>query len=808
MSRLEQLLSDLRHAWRSIVRMPVLAGVVILSLGVGIGVNTAIFSWIQAIILNPLPGVRASTSFHFVEPQGDGGSHPGVSWLEYQDLSERLRSFRELMAFRSVAVNLGDRGSAERTYGQLVSANFFTALGLTPALGRFFLPDEVARPGTAPVVVVSHGFWQSRLAGAPDAVGKTLRINERELTIIGVAPTRFQGTVLSLNFDLWLPATLAPVLFSGSRELEDRGVRGYAAMGHLGPNVTRAQADAEVEGVMRELARAYPQSNASIRGSVLPFNEAPRGPQGFLISALLILQGLMLLLLLAVCANTANLVLARASARHREVGVRRALGAGRGRVISLLLSENLLLAFGGIVLGVLIAAWGSSALRAVPMIATFPIKFQTGLDGVTLAFAVALGVLCGVISGAPPALHLAGIDPQSALRTGVRARGKSRMRNALMGVEVSLALVVLVMAGLFLRRFNETRDTNPGFRVEGVTLAAYDLSARQVSDTAARELAATLLGRLRALPDVESAAIARAIPLDIHGLPLRPFVLEGRASSSAEPDRALSNVVTPDYFKTMGIALRAGSDFADLREVGAAPQAIVNEEFVRRYADGTEPLGRRITLGDRQYVIAGVVQNSLYDAFGEPPKAIIYYSYRDRTSSSGELHIRVRSGAEMNVVPELRRIVREIDPSISLYDVRTLNDHVERNLLFRRIPARIFVVLGPLLLVLAAIGIYAVVDYSVARRTSEMGVRLALGATAGRVVAQVVAENLRVVGIGAVAGWVIAFMVYIHVAPGAPPDIPAFVGVPILLMLVAAVASLLPARRAGRIDPLVALRQE
>ncbi len=800
-------MSDLRHAWRSIVRMPILASVVILSLGVGIGVNTAIFSWIQAVILRPLPGVRAGTSFHFVEPRGDGGSYPGVSWLEYQDLRARLRSFQDPMAFRMVAVNLGDRGSVERTYGQLVSANFFTSLGLTPARGRFFLPDEVAMPGTAPVVVVSHGFWQSRLAGATDAVGRTLRINERELTIIGVAPPRFQGTVLSLNFDLWLPGTLAPVLF-GSPELQDRGVRGYAVMGQLKPNVTRTQAQADVDGVMRELARAYPETNESIQGSVLPFNEAPRGPQGFLISALLILQGLMLLLLLAVCANTANLVLARASARHREVGVRRALGAGKGRVIRLLLSENLLLALGGVVLGMLIALWGSSALRAVPMIAAFPIKFQTGLDAVTLTFAMTLGILCGVIAGAPPALHLAGIDPQSALRAGVRARGKSRMRNALMGVEVALALVVLVVAGLFLRRFSETRDTDPGFRVEGVVLAAYDLSARQFDDAAARDLAATLLARLRALPGVEGAAIARSVPLDIHGLPLRSFVLEGRASSGAEPDRALSNLVTPDYFKAMGIALVAGSDFADLRDVGAPAQAIVNEEFVRRYADGTEPLGRRIAVGERQYVITAVVRNSLYDAFGEPPKAIVYYSYRDRPASSGEIHIRARAGSEMTVVPELRRIVREIDPSISLYDVRTLNDHVERNLLFRRIPARIFVVLGPLLLVLAAIGIYAVVDYSVARRTSEMGVRLALGATAGRVVAQVVRENMRVVGIGAAVGWMIAFMVYIHVAPGAPPDIPAFVGVPILLLAVAAAASLLPARRAGRIDPLVALRHE
>jgi predicted permease len=788
--------------------MPVLSAVVIVSLAVGIGVNTAIFSWIQAVVLNPIPGVRSGASFHYVEPVGERDSRPGVSWLEYRDVRERLRSFRDLMAFRMVAVNLGDPGRAERTYGQLVSGNFFAALGLTPARGRFFTESEVALTGAAPVAVISHDFWQTRLAGSTAVLGQTLRVNEREVTIIGVAPPDFQGTVLSLSFDLWLPATIAPVLFSGSRELEDRSVRGYSVMGLLQPNVSPRQAQTELDGVMQDLARTYPATNANIAGSVLAFTDAPRGPQRFLITALAILQGLMLLLLLAVCANTANLILARASTRVREVGVRRALGAGRGRVMSLILSESLLLALGGVVLGVLIAVWGSTALRAVPMISAFPVKFQTGVDVLSLMFAVLLGITCGVISGAPPALQLSRIDAQVALRAGVRSKGRSRTRDVLMGVEVALALVVLVMGGIFLQRFSQTRGTDPGFRMDGVTLAAYDLSSRNVNDTTAREFAATVLARLRALPTIESAAIASAVPLDIHGLPQRAFALEGRARTSLGEDRALSNIVTPDYFRTMGIALSAGTDFVDLRDASAAPQAVVNEEFVRSYLDGGEALGRRLQAGDRQYVIVGVVRNSVYDAFGERSKPIIYYSYRDRPRWSGELHVRARGGGEVTLVAELRRVMREIDASVPLYDVRSLNDHVERNLLFQRIPARIFVVLGPLLLILAAIGIYAVVDYSVARRTSEMGVRLALGATAGRIVSQVVRENLRVVGVGATIGWTAAYLVYIHAAPGSPINFLVFAGVPALLLAVAMTASLLPARRAGRVDPLVALRHE
>jgi predicted permease len=598
------------------------------------------------------------------------------------------------------------------------------------------------------------------------------------------------------------------VLFSGSRELEDRAVRGYSVMGLLQPNVSPLQAQTELDGVMQDLARTYPATNANIAGSVLAFTDAPRGPQRFLITALAILQGLMLLLLLAVCANTANLILARASTRVREVGVRRALGAGRARVMSLILSESLLLALGGVVLGVIIAVWGSTALRAVPMISAFPVKFQTGVDALSLMFAVLLGITCGLISGAPPALQLSRIDAQVALRAGVRSKGRSRTRDVLMGVEVALALVVLVMGGIFLQRFSQTRGTDPGFRMDGVTLAAYDLSSRNVNDTTAREFAATVLARLRALPTIESAAIASAVPLDIHGLPQRAFALEGRARTSLGEDRALSNIVTPDYFRTMGIALSAGTDFVDLRDASAAPQAVVNEEFVRSYLDGGEALGRRLQAGDRQYVIVGVVRNSVYDAFGERSKPIIYYSYRDRPRWSGELHVRARGGGEVTLVAELRRVMREIDASVPLYDVRSLNDHVERNLLFQRIPARIFVVLGPLLLILAAIGIYAVVDYSVARRTSEMGVRLALGATAGRIVSQVVRENLRVVGVGATIGWTAAYLVYIHAAPGSPINFLVFAGVPALLLAVAMTASLLPARRAGRVDPLVALRHE
>jgi len=799
---------DARQAARAIVRMPVLATVVVVSLAIGIGVNAAIFSWIQGLVFKPLPGVRDAASFLLIEPRSDIGSSVGTSWLEYRDLRERLTSFREILLFKMVPLTIGAPPNTVRAYGQLVSGNYFSALGLVPSLGRFPTPDEVSTPGGQPVVVVSDGFWKTRLGGGSDVVGRRILVNGQDLTVIGVAPPKFQGTVTMLDFDLWIPATMAPVLFTGSRELEDRASRGYDMMARLRPNATPEQAQREAASAMAALGRLYPETNAATSIDLFPFWKTPRGPQQMLVGALAILQGIMLVLLLAVCANTANLILARATARRREVGIRQALGATRWRVVSLLMTESLLLALLGAGLGTFIAAWGTNALRAVPMIGAFPIRFQSSLDGTGLAFAIGLGLLCGLIFGAAPAIQLSRVNAYSELRSGPRMAPKGRLRNTLMGAQVALAVVVLVAAALFYRSFSETRGMDPGFRREGVLLAAYDLTGRNADSTAARLFAARLLDKARALPSVEAAAIASSVPLDIHGHPVRAFELEGRARSDAGRDLALSNTVTPDYFRTMGIPLRAGRTFVELTDADAPPQAVVNDEFVRQYVGSGEPLGRRLTTRGGTYTIVGVVKTSTYDSFGETPKPIIYLSYRDRPFGTGEIHLRTRVGSETLLAPQLQRVVRELDPTLPVYDVRTLVEHVDKNLFLRRIPARMFVVLGPLLLVLAAIGIYAVVAYTVSHRTAEIGVRIALGATAARVVRQIVRETLRVVGIGATVGWALAFLVAIHVMRGAPINLVIFLGVPVLLMLVAAGASWLPARRASRVDPVVALRAE
>jgi predicted permease len=783
-----------------------LSAVIVASLAAGLGVNTVVFSWFQALVLEPVPGVARAGDLQFVEPRSEAGGYPGASFAEYEDLRERLDGMEGLVAFRSAPLGVGEPGRIERTFGQFVSDNYFDALGLRPALGRFPASGGRAAGATDPVVVISYDYWQTRFDAAPDALGRTLRVNDRLLTIGAVTPKTFQGTVLGLAFDLWIPAALAPELTGMARTLDDRRVRGFTIAGRLRPGVPRAAVQAELDEVMRRLGQEHPSTNATIGADVLPFWQAPRGPQRLLVGAVVTLQAVLLLLLLTVCANTASLLLARTSSRESEMAVRLALGARRWQVARLLLAECAWLALLATGLGTAIAVWGTNALRAIPLPAVVPIRFQTSVDLQVLAFAATLGVLACLLVGAAPAARASRLAPHASLRAGSQGSNPRRRLGALlMGLEAALAVVVLLAAALFLMRFADSRETDPGFRRDGVLLAAYDLGRRDADAEASANFAARLLDRVRALPGVEAAAIAGSVPLDIHGMPRAGLTIEGQPRADGRRHEALMNTVTPGYFAAMDLALVAGTDFVRLDDDAAPAQAIVNETFARTLLGDRPPLGRRLWLGDRPFSIAGVVADAVYDAFGEPPTPVVYFSYRDRPGPRGELHVRTRAGTEERLAPALERIVRELDPMLPLYDVRTLADHVDRNLFLRRVPARMFAVLGPMLLVLAAIGIYGVVSHGVSRRTSEIGMRLALGGTTARVVRLFVMEALEVVSLGALAGWIVAAAVA-SLLPGAF-DPAVFVSVPLVLVFVAALAAWLPARYASRIQPVEALRR-
>jgi predicted permease len=796
---------DLRDAGRALRAIPLVSAVIVLSLGLGIGANTTVFSWLQMVRWKPLPGVAGAAALQSLETRTASGAYVGTSWRRYLDLQERTRSFAWLLASRATPLTIGDAPAIERATAFLVSGNYFAALGLRPAAGRLLTPDDAAAPGRQPVVVIAHDYWQSRYGGAASVVGSAIRANGQMLTIVGVAPPRFQGTTLGLAVDMWIPATMAGVLVTGSRELDDRTQGGYAVLGRLRPETPPAAAQAELDVVARAIGRTYPATDGGLRVERHDFSDPPRGPQRMITGALALLQALMLLVLAAVCGNVANLLLARASVRQREFGVRLALGASRRRIARLVLIEALLLAAAGTAIGLALALWGTQAVRAGEISGAMRIRFQTEIDGIGLAVAVGLGVLCAGLAAVTPAWLLTHVQPQDTMRTGIRGASRSALRETLMGLQVALALLVLVVAGLFFQRFQEGRGLDPGFRADGVLLAAYDRSGRDATPDGNRAFASRLLRGLRDVPGVESAALASFVPLDIHGLPSRTFALEGRPDTGT-PDEALSNIVTRDYLATMGIPLIAGTDFADLDDTTAPPQVIVNQAFVTRYVPDGVVLGRRVVSRSVAHVIVGVARTSTSDAFGEAPAPLILYAYRDRPLATAQIHVRTRPGTEVAMTAAIRGLVARLDPSLPVYDVRTLPEHIARNLVLRRVPAMMFLVLGPLLLVLAAIGVYAVVDYGVSQRTGEIAVRLALGASSQAVVRRIVAETLAVIGLGAGGATLFAIAVDLHLVRGGARDVPILVGVPLLLLAVGALAAWLPARRASQVAPASVLR--
>ena len=800
---LEHLQRDLRFGWRMMVKAPLLSAVIVLSLGVGLGANAVVFAWMQGIVFRPLPGVPSAGRLLLVEPRNEAGSYPGASWPEYRDLAEKLTAFQQLAAFRMLPLNLGAAGREVRVYSQLVSGNYFAALEMQPALGRFLRSDEVVRPGGEAVAVISHQFWQRQFAGSPEVLGRTLRLNGQAVTVIGVAPDGFLGTTVGLSFDVWLPATLAPVLLGGAAELETRETRAYSLFGALRPGVAVADARLQLDAAMRELARVYPATNATVKAEVLAFWRAPRGAPRFLFGALAALQGFMLLVLVVVCANAANLLFARTTARRREIGVRLALGGRPAQILRQFLAESLLLGMLAAGVGLLVALWGANALRAVPLPGGFPFQFETGLGVGGVVFTVGLSLVCALIFGLAPAYQAARTDSQLALRSARQGPGRSLMRSVLLASETALALLVLMVAAMFLRNFLETRVADPGFRTSGVLLASYDLSSGGYDKARGLPLLADLLARLEATPGVEGAAIASWVPLDFHAMPLTAFRIDGRAD--APQSRSVTYTVTPGYFRVIDIPFVAGRDFTALTETKAGPEVIVNEEFVRQFLGGAPALGHRLG-GKGSYEIIGVVRNALYENFGEPAKPIVYFSYRDLFWQTGQIHVRT-GGAEAALAGSLRGTVAAINPAVALYEVRTMTEHVEKNLFFRRIPARLFAVLGPLILLLAGIGIYAAVAYAVAQRTTEIGVRLALGASGRQVVAQIVRETLRLAAFGLAPAWLLAVIVMLHMRGGALNG-PILLGVPLLLLAVAWLAAWLPARRAAKVDPVVALRAE
>jgi predicted permease len=721
-----------------------------------------------------------------------------------------LPSFDAIAAQRQRSLYLGNAERGEHVFAELVSENFFPVLGVTPQLGRFFRADEATRVGSEPVVVIGHDFWSRHFKGAADVVGRELKLNDTTFTVIGVAPAGFRGGYNNLTFDVFLPLTMAGAVVPATSELTHRDNRAYTMLAQLKPGATLAAARGELASAARHFTSAYPGIDRGIAYELLPLWRSPRGGSTLVIS-LVTLQVFAGLILIVVCANTATLLLARASVRRREIGIRLAIGAGPARIVFQLLLESVCLALLGAAAGLVLALWGVDALASMPVPGNLPLRFAPELDWSSIAFASALACTCGIVFGLAPALQLARGNVIQSLRNGYGATaGRSVLRDLLIGLEVGVALVVIVLAALFLKSFHNARRAHPGFDSARVMLVSLDLGGRGYTGATGRMFVDELLQRLTALPGVENAAAANYVPLDVRGASTGVISIPGR---EYDPNRKIIYYfVTPKYFPTLGIPLISGTDLASNARADLPLDAVIGDEMARRYWPDENPIGHRFEIDGTAYLVAGVARTPTLEKINESPRAVAWVTMRDQFVSVPNLYVRTKQNDPSALLPAIRETIRLLDPEIAVLDARTLAQHVENNLFGQRVPAQMLAILGPLALLLAVTGLYAVLAYAVAQRTREIGVRLALGATAGSVVRLMVGSHFRIVVVSSAIGWIVALGAgwYLHGylvnVPLGDPII--YAGTPTLLFALAAFACWLPARRATKIDPMVALRGE
>jgi predicted permease len=803
---LDDLMRDFRFGWRVIAKAPVMSAVIVLSLALGIGANTAGFSWIRTVAFEALPGLHDSSHLAIIEQRNSSGIVTFASPAEWRDLRRQCRAFEDIFAQSITTMTHQAATQDARVWVEAVSGNFFEVLGVRPALGRL-LTDRDDEPGRPPVAVVAHKFWQTQLGGRPGVIGETIRLNDRSFTVIGVAPPDFQGFVAALAFDIWIPQG---VVWSQ----EDRKARFFQLVGRRRPGVSLEQADADANRVLARLAEAFPDSNRGVTADVVPRWRSRIGAEAQLVPTVATLQTVELLVLLVVCTNAANLLLAQAATRSKEIAIRLSLGAGRARVVRQLLAESLLLALLGAALGTVLAAWSLDLINHIPKPTNLPVAIAAHLDYRELLYSLVLAFACALGFGLAPALQVTRRSVGAALKAGGHTSavgGRRRFQEFLVGAEIALTLVIVIMAGLFVKSFRNARLVYPGFNPHGIALASFDLSARDYDAGRARLLSTKLLTRLRESPGVQSAALATWVPLDLIFTQPAEFTFEGQGRK-AVADQTLWYETSPGYFATLQIPLLAGRDFSEATQSRFEPEAIVNAEFVRRCLPGNQPaLERRLTLRGVTYRVVGVAQNAKYNSLSEAPQPTVYLSFSGEWRSRVTLFARAGGGLT-NPFATMKEALHEVDPGVAMLEPRTFDQHLENAMILRAVPAKILSALGPLSVALAAIGLYSVLAYTVARRTHEIGVRMTLGATTRGVTFLMLRQGMIAVLAGLAIGTAGAYGVsmrlsgqLVEVAAGDPW---LFTSLPLLLAAVAFFACWLPARRAAKVDPMVALRCE
>ena len=815
------MIQDFRYGLRMLVKSPGFTAVAVLSLALGIGANTAIFSLVNAALLRPIPIADPERlAAVFLTDQRNPGNLP-VSHLNYKDLRDQNQVFTGLAALTFAQVNWMNGVAAEQIQLQVVSGDYFSVLGVQPARGRSFTPDEDRR--ATPVIVLSHGFWERSLGGDPDAVGKTVTLNRTPFTIIGITRQGFTGTVLGAGPAGWVPMAIHDVVQPGFDWYEQRRGLFLFLVGRLKPGVSVEQAGANLRTIFAALEQAYPVENKGRGAGAIPLLDARVGagnggaPIVRLSMILMVVVGIVLLI---ACANMAYLLLARASGRRREIAVRLALGANRIRLIRQLLTESVLLSIVGGAAGLLLAYWLVSALPGTDLQLPLPVDNELSLDRRVLLFTLVLSVATGVLFGLAPAIQASRADVVPVLKNelvpaGTAGRGIARwfgIRQALVVAQLALSLVALIGAGIFLRSLLTSERTDTGFETEGVLVMTVNLGREGYTPERGRLFYEEAAARTAALPGVRGAAVAQVPPLG--GGLRRSIFPEGADTTTGDRVLVQVNSVSPGYFDAIGIPLARGRDFARTDTQGAPLVVVVNETMAARFWPGQDPIGKRFKFfGDEQFTtIVGVAKNSIYNGIAEEPIPFIYQPLLQHYTPQATLHVRADTNAAA-LAAAVRRTIQEIDPTLSVFNIRTLEDQVFESLAPLRTNVIVMAAFGVLALLLAAVGLYGVASYSVTQRTREIGVRMALGAGRATVLRLVLGHGLVLVGLGVVVGVAAAAaltpLVPAELAPNVSLRDPAIFAVTAAILAgIALTASAIPAYRATRIDPLRALRTE
>jgi len=814
---IDSLLLDLRQALRMMANRPGFSLIAVASLALGIGATTAVFGLISALLLQSLPADDPAQLVSIYTTEADGDPYGSSSYPDYLDVRRAGPETADVIAFTVSSFALSARGENEVVLGERVSENYFQVLGVDLALGRPFGETEARSEAPEPVAVISHRAWQRRFGGDPDAIGKTLVVNRQPLTIIGVAPEGFHDTLVGLPIEVWVPIGLTPLLQPGNPELDQRGSRGLFLIARLAEGDTLESFRSRLGAIASALAEAHPETNEERTFSVLKTAEAGFHPElrqlalalGFFI---LLVVGIVLLI---ACLNTANLLLARSAERQREISIRISQGATRGRVLRQLLTESVVLGLVAGALGLILAIWALGLLGRYSLPLPVPIALDLQLDWRVAGFTLLMAVATGVFFGLTPAFQTLKVNLVSALKDEPQAIGRGYrrfgLRNLLIVAQVAVSSFLLIGAGLFLRSLRHAEGIEPGFETRGVLIAGLDLETQGYGDEEGFQVFDRLLEVLRATPGVSEAAIAENVPLtfDLSRIGVEPPAGEvGGAEEAVEID---FNLVSPGYLSVLGMPILRGRGFDDRDAAGVEPVVIVNETLSERYWPGAVAVGERLEVGGTPHQVIGVVRDAKYTTLGEAPKPFLYLTHAQHYDAGMILHVKTEGDPKALIGP-VRDAVREVDAYLPIQKVETLEEQTATALLPARIGGIAFTAFGLMALMLAAIGNYGVVAHSVARRTREIGIRMALGAHGTHVLFLVVKEAMTLILIGVGIGVAVslaAMPLVLNLLYGVSGTDPTtYLAIVSTILLVGFAASFIPARRAARLAPMVALREE